>query len=313
MGSNVAVTEVTTRLDVRDLPTWERYPRVFAAFDALPIGGELAVVSDDEPRALRYEFDQQRTSAFVWDQQMLDEEIWLATIRRVPADAVLTDLPSFFRHCSTLADLDDSMLARMAQASEERTLEPGAVLAEQGDNLGVLVLVRSGVVAVIATSPDGREQLLYEALPFEALTAIEIFDGGACLGRLVAAYGAARVVLVRREVVIELAQRSPMFAQRLGMRAALRSRALAERVRQLAFSSTTARIARTLLPYAGPAAGMVPTLPPLSHMSQGQIATIAGTVRIVAARALSKLAKENAIELHRGKVVRIDRERLRVL
>jgi hypothetical protein len=80
-----------------------------------------------------------------------------------------------------------------------------------------------------------------------------------------------------------------------------------------AFSSTTARIARSLLPYAGPAEGMVPTVPPLSQMSQAQIDTIAGTVRIVAARSLAKLAREKAIELRRGRVARIDRRRLQVL
>lgn len=79
------------------------------------------------------------------------------------------------------------------------------------------------------------------------------------------------------------------------------------------FSSMTARIARALLPYAGPAEGMVPTLPPLSQMSQAQIATIAGTVRIVAARGLAKLVRERAIELRRGRVARIDRRQLQAL
>ncbi|MGH7714524.1 MAG: helix-turn-helix domain-containing protein, partial [Vulcanimicrobiaceae bacterium] len=71
--------------------------------------------------------------------------------------------------------------------------------------------------------------------------------------------------------------------------------------------------ARALLPYAGPAEGLVPTLPPLSQMSQAQIATIAGTVRVVAARGLAKLEKEHAIELRRGRVIRIDRHLLQML
>ncbi|MGH7683510.1 MAG: Crp/Fnr family transcriptional regulator, partial [Vulcanimicrobiaceae bacterium] len=118
---------------------------------------------------------------------------------------------------------------------------------------------------------------------------------------------------VPRTLAIEIARQYPMLALRLGRRTALRARELSERMMRAVFSSTTARIARSLLPYAGPAEGLVPTLPPLSQMSQAQIATIAGTVRIVAARSLAKLARERAIELRRGRVARIDRLRLQAL
>lgn len=304
---------VKARLDVRSYPTWERHPRVFAAFDALPIGGQLVVVSDHEPRPLRYEFEQQRPDAFVWDQEMLDDEMWCVTLRRVPREPVRSDIGSFLRHCSLLSDIDNSAVTRMAGAAQERALQPGGLLVEQGAHLGALALVRTGLIAAIATSPEGREQLLYEALPFDTCGETEFFDDGTAPARLVAAYGSSEVVLVPRALIIEVAQRYPMLALRLGRCVALRARGLGERMMYASFSSTTARIARALLPYAGPAEGMVPTLPPLSQMSQTQIATIAGTVRIVAARGLAKLVKEKAIELRRGRVSRIDRLRLQKL
>ncbi|MGH7659942.1 MAG: DUF2249 domain-containing protein [Vulcanimicrobiaceae bacterium] len=307
------MTRLITRLDVRAYPTWERHPRVFAAFDALPIGGQLVIVSDHEPRPLRFEFDQQRTDAFVWDQETPDEDVWCVTIKRVPKEPILTDVASFLRHCSILADLGEEAVKRMADASEERSLQPGGVLIEQGEHLRALAFVRTGLIAAIASSPEGREQLLYEALPFDTCGVIEFFDDGAAPARLVAAYGAAQVVLVPRTLAIEIARQYPMLALRLGRRTALRARELSERMMRAVFSSTTARIARSLLPYAGPAEGLVPTLPPLSQMSQAQIATIAGTVRIVAARSLAKLARERAIELRRGRVARIDRLRLQAL
>lgn len=307
------MTLVTAHLDVRAFPTWERHPRVFAAFDALPIGGTLELTSDHEPRPLRYEFDEQRADAFVWDHQMLDEDRWRVTIKRVPKEPVLTDLGSFLRHCSVFSDLDDDARRALAAAGIERTLDSGGVLIEQGQRLGACVLVRTGVLAAIASSEDGREQLLYEALPFETCGEIELFDDGGFCARLVASYGSARVVLLPRAIVFETAHRFPMFGLRLGMRAAVRGRTLGERLMHIAFSSTTARIARALLPYAAPAAGMAPTLPPLSEMSQTHIATIAGTVRIVVARGLAKLVKERAIELRRGKVSHIDRQRLELL
>jgi uncharacterized protein (DUF2249 family) len=310
---NCSMTDVTARLDVRAYPTWDRHSRVFAGFDALPIGGRLIVVTDHEPRPLRYEFDRLRADAFVWDQEMLDEEQWSVTIRRVQCEPVLSDVRTFFGHCSTLADLDDAALSHLAEEASEKLLEPAGVLIEQGDRVEALLLVRAGLVAAIAASPDGREQLLYEALPFETCGEIEFFDAGAAPARLVAAYGGARVIAIPRAVAIETAQRVPMLALRLGRRAAMRARTLAERMMLAAFSSTTARVARALLPYAGPAAGLVPTLPPLSQMSQAQIGTIAGTVRIVAARDLAKLEREGAIELQRGRVTRIDRQRLQAL
>lgn len=273
---------------------------------------ELIVLSDHEPRPLRYEFEHERSDLFVWDQRKLDEDVWQVAVRRISIGPTRRNLESFLQHCSTFVDLDHATLGLMISEAEERLLVSGAVLAEQGAWLGACAVMHTGVIAAIASSSDGREQLLYEAFPFETFAEMELLDGGACSGRLVAAYGEAHIVLIPRPLVIETAQKVPMFALRLGVRAASRARSMAERVTQLAFSSTTSRIAMALLPYACPAAGMVPTLPPLSHMSQEQIATIAGTVRIVAARALSKLARENAIELCKGKVVRIDRERLRM-
>lgn len=307
------MTPVTVRVDVRGYPTWERHPRVFAAFDAMPVGSDLVVVSDHEPRPLRYEFDEQRGGAFVWEQRRLDEQLWHAVITRVPLEPVLTDLRSFLRHCATLVDISAGDLARMADEAAVRTLDPGEVLVEQGERPSGLILVRSGVVAAIASSAEGREQLLYEALPFETCAEPELFDDGATQARLVAAYGTAQVVAVPRALALGIARRSPMFALRLGARAGLRARELGERLMRVAFSSTIARIACALLPYACPAEGMVPTLPPLSRMSQSQIATIAGTVRIVAARGLAAMVREGAIELRRGRVTRVDRERLRVL
>ncbi|MGH7716449.1 MAG: DUF2249 domain-containing protein, partial [Vulcanimicrobiaceae bacterium] len=244
------MTTFTTRLDVRAYPTWERHPRVFAAFDALSIGAQLLVVSDHEPRPLRFEFEQQRADAFVWDEEMLDDEVWHVSIRRVPREPVLANLDSFLRHCSVLADVDEAAIKRMAGAASERELKPGEVVVEQGGHIDDFVLVRTGLIAAIASSSDGREQLLYEALPFDTCGDIEFFDGGAAPARLVAAYGAAGVVLVPRTLAMEIARTFPMLALRLGRRAAMRARGLSERMLHAVFNSTTARIARALLPYA---------------------------------------------------------------
>ena len=43
-------------LDVRSIPPWERHARILATLDGLPLGIELHLTSEHEPRPLRAQF-----------------------------------------------------------------------------------------------------------------------------------------------------------------------------------------------------------------------------------------------------------------
>jgi uncharacterized protein (DUF2249 family) len=56
-----------SEIDVRTWPTGERHERVMAAFDGLPPGGALVLVSDHSPKPLLYAFQAERSGAFDWN------------------------------------------------------------------------------------------------------------------------------------------------------------------------------------------------------------------------------------------------------
>lgn len=56
-----------SEIDVRGRPRAERTERVLGAFDALPPGGRLVLLSDHDPRPLLDAFQAERPGAFDWN------------------------------------------------------------------------------------------------------------------------------------------------------------------------------------------------------------------------------------------------------
>ncbi len=54
-------------IDVRTIPQRERHARVFAAFEALPVGSSLVLLSDHDPRPLSYQLRSRHRGAYAWD------------------------------------------------------------------------------------------------------------------------------------------------------------------------------------------------------------------------------------------------------
>jgi len=73
------------------------------------------------------------------------------------------------------------------------------------------------------------------------------------------------------------------------------------------------RIARVLLDYASPDEGMARGIGGVERITQSDLAARVGTVRDMGSRALSHLEDLGAIELRRGRVIRLDRAKLEVV
>ena len=72
--------EKIVTLDVRDLPPWERHPRIFETFDSLAPGESLRLVNDHDPRPLHYEFMHERAGQFEWSSEEKAPREWVARI-----------------------------------------------------------------------------------------------------------------------------------------------------------------------------------------------------------------------------------------
>lgn len=299
-------------LDLRALPTWERHPRIHAAFNALEGTSTLVLVTDHEPRPLRLEFRTLYPNGFVWSQRHLGAGRWEVALRKIAPAADADPIETFMRCCAVLADARDETRHAIAQAVTVRTLPRGTAIVEQDAQWPYLGLLRSGTLAVLMGSPSGRDQRLFEVLPYETFGAVETLDGGRTMARIVATAD-AEVVLIPRGIVISAQAADFAFASALGTICAQRVRAIAELLSAHVSQPAIVRVAAALLPYAAAAAGLSPSLETLRHITQAQLAATAGTAKEVAARALAELEAAGAIARSGGRIAQMDRSKLQAV
>ncbi len=303
-------TRAVCRLDVRGLPTWERHPRIRAAFEALDGGTTLTIVTDHEPRPLRLQFDQLYPEQYVWLQRQLGLGQWEVELRPASAIEARDSLGAFLRRCPLLCDAREATHRALEEVATERVFDGAATVVEQDARYPFLGLLRMGTVTAIMSSASGREQSLYDVLPCETFGDIETLDGGRSIARVIVTSASARIVCVPSGVVVSKMADDADFARALAAICAQRTRALAERLSDLGAQPAIARVALAILPYAPPDAGLAPSLEPLRRMTQAQLAATAGTAKEVAARAIAQLEAAGAVERERGHIARVDRGKL---
>jgi uncharacterized protein (DUF2249 family) len=70
-------------LDVRQMPPWERHPKIFELFDSLQAGATIELINDHDPRPLHYQFMMEREGQFEWSSHEEEPRKWVAFIKRV--------------------------------------------------------------------------------------------------------------------------------------------------------------------------------------------------------------------------------------
>jgi len=79
--------EKIVTLDVREMPPWERHPKIFEIFDNLEEGETLMLINDHDPRPLHYELMHEREGQFEWRSEEKGPRHWEARITKKGADA----------------------------------------------------------------------------------------------------------------------------------------------------------------------------------------------------------------------------------
>jgi uncharacterized protein (DUF2249 family) len=301
----------TRTLDVRPIPTWERHGRIFSAFADLRGDASLTIVTDHEPRPLHLQFQERHPDEFVWEQRQVGSGRWEVKLQWSPRAENGVDDQTFFQRCAVLSNASEETLRAFQQVAGERTFEEGASIVEQDAQWPYLGLVRSGTLSAIIGSSTGRDQGLFDFLQGDTFGDVETLDGGRTLARIVVTAAPARVVLIPRGIVISAMMADPTFGRQLAAVCAQRVRVLAAHFSAHVAHPAIARVAAALLPYASADAGLAPSLGPLQHMTQNQLAVVAGTAKEVAARAIAELEAAGALQRTQGHISRIDRAKLR--
>lgn len=209
------------------------------------------------------------------------------------------------RQIPLFAPLAREELAHVAALTVERHYDRGDIILLEGDRGGALQYLRSGVVKIFKTSPEGKEQVLRLIEPGLTFNDVPALDGGPNPASA-AALEPSVVYAIGRAQLQQLILERPAVAAAAVQALASALRFMVGRVEDLSFRHVSARVAKILLEQdAAAQAGHA------SHrLTQQEMAAIAGTAREMVGRALKELEATGAIELKRGRVVILSRERL---
>ena len=296
----------TVTLDARTIPAAQRSAHILEAFDRLPMGGVLELAEESDPRALRNEFAQYRPGKFAWDARNLGSGHWTVRLERIDERA---DVETFLSHCAPFGSARPETVRQLSSVATERRYKHGETVFDEGERWPYLGFVREGKTVLTLLSADGKTQALGERLVFDPLNETGVFDGGGATTR-VEALTDATVVLIPAEAVQTAVRNDVELAVGFLTASSQARRRSIDTIADLAFAHVLQRVAKFLLSYAPNTAGMAGGLPGVENLSQAQIAAAAGTVRDMAARALLRLKNSKAVELDRGRVRALDRDRL---
>lgn len=73
---------VTTTLDVRQIPPPQKHPTIFQAYESLAPGQSFILVNDHDPKPLYYQFVHEHEGQFTWEYVEQGPEIWRVQIGR---------------------------------------------------------------------------------------------------------------------------------------------------------------------------------------------------------------------------------------
>lgn len=203
------------------------------------------------------------------------------------------------RHIPLFARLGQEELALVAAMTRERLYERGDLIVLEGDPGGALHYVHSGLVKVFKTSPSGKEQVLRLIAAGHTFNDVPALDGGPNPAS-VAAMERSIIYRIRSEELRTLIMTRPEVAASIVRTLTEALRHLVALVEDLSLRHVTARVAKILLDQK-------------YHLTQQEMAALAGTAREVVGRSLKELEAAGAIEMRQGRAVVLNRERLLLL
>ncbi len=293
-------------LDSKTLPSTNRSLIILEAFDRLQLGGILELPAESDPRALRNEFLQHRPGRFSWDARNQGGGRWTIRLERIDEQA---DVATFLAHCTPFGNAKASTVRELAATAVERSFRGGETLFDEGEMWPYLAFVRTGKVVYTLLSADGKTHSLGERLANDPLNETGVFDGGGATTRAEALTDCS-LVLIPSEAVLHASRTDAELAIGFLTEASQARRRSIDTIADLAFAHVLQRVAKFLLSYAPATTGMARGLSGVENLSQAQIAAAAGTVRDMAARALLRLKNAGAVELDRGRVRSLERDKL---
>ena len=210
---------------------------------------------------------------------------------------------AFLKAIPYFSVMNSAELDAIKQSFSEKTVQRGEFILREGELSDTLFFVTAGAVKIFKTSAQGKEQILSIARPGEALNDIPIFDGGTNPINA-QALGPVTLYSIKKDRLQSIMQQYPKVALNTSKVLAERMRQLVTLVEDLSFRHVLGRVTKILLTHAGDGASTK------EHLTQQEMAAMAGTAREVVARSLKALEEQGHIRLERHRIVITDKKSL---
>ncbi len=193
----------------------------------------------------------------------------------------------------------------LANASHIWRVPKGQLLFSQTDTAGAFFVVRSGCIAIVLSTPDGRELVINEMRSGDYFGELALVTGQPRSTSAVARE-ASEVIAISREAFLAALEAEPALTRQVLQTTAQRLWLSSERERALAFLDAAARLARILLQLdrQSSADGFV-------TIAQEELAQHVGLTRQTVAKILGQWRRSGWVITGRGKIMLLNRAALR--
>ena len=215
------------------------------------------------------------------------------------------DFETLLRRVPLFQTMDDAALHVLARVARVQRFARREYIFYQDDPGDAAYVIRSGTIAILLATDDGRELVINEIGAGECFGELALLTQAPRSASAVARSACDVIRLPRAEFLRELESQPKLMRQVLQVTAE-RLRASTERERALAFLDAPARLARVLLELDRAASdkGYI-------TLSQDELAQHIGVARQTTAKILGQWRRAGWILTGRGKLVVLDRAALR--
>ena len=206
---------------------------------------------------------------------------------------------------SIFQNLTDNELGELTNLAVERSFMPDEFIFWEGDTPQWFYIIAEGKVKVLKHSSLGREFIISFFGPGEMFGEVAVFENKPYPASAQAAT-ATKVVGIKRENLLTFLSTHPQIALKIINVLGGRLRDAQSRLRDLAGERIEQRLASVLLMLS---TKLGPTLP----FTRQEIADMVGATIETVIRAMSQLKERGIIRSLRGKVIILNKEKLRLL
>jgi CRP/FNR family transcriptional regulator len=201
--------------------------------------------------------------------------------------------------------LNDDELDELANLAREHSFTANEFIFWEGDDAGWFYIITEGRVKVVKHSSSGKEFIVAFFDPGEMFGEVAVFENKPYPASA-QAVAETKVVGIRREDFQSFLANRPQIALRIINILGGRLREAQNRLRDLAGERVEQRLAGIMLMLSSKLGLSLP-------FTRQEIADMVGTTTETAIRVMSNLKERGIIRSVRGKVIILDREKLRVL